>query len=195
MRNTALTVRKSRVFAPVTARYGLEFRYMKFRIAALFALALSPLTASATNPQVLVEMTNRGASTLYVDVRLVGAGLKQFLVDTGSSYTTINETTLEALVDSEQADYVKDLEGSLADGSTRIVPVYAVRSMNIGGSCMLSDIEVAVFPGDTRNILGLNALRATAPFVFSVEPPALVLSNCSQRTEVAEDLPVEIVTE
>ena len=34
-----------------------------------------------------------------------------------------------------------------------------------------------MFPGKTRQILGLSALRQAAPFIFSLNPPELVLSK------------------
>ena len=74
--------------------------------------------------------------------------------------------------------YIKQLQGTMADGSTREVPVYAIRRMSIGGDCWLYDVEAAVFPGDSRQILGLSALRKAAPFIFSVDPPTLSLSGC-----------------
>lgn len=150
---------------------------MKYWFTVLLLVTATPLAAQS-NIQTLVEMTDRGASTFYVDVRMVGAGLMQFLVDTGSSYTAINEETLAKLVESQQAEYVKDLEGVLADGSKHIVPVYNIKSLTVGETCTLNEVRAAVFPGKTRNILGLSALRDAAPFTFSVDPPTLKLSNC-----------------
>jgi hypothetical protein len=50
---------------------------------------------------------------------------------------------------------------------------------------VLRDVETAVF--DTkRQILGLSVLNRAAPFIFSVDPPELVLSNCTGR-EIAEN--------
>ncbi|MDT8448901.1 MAG: retropepsin-like aspartic protease [Wenzhouxiangellaceae bacterium] len=123
-------------------------------------------------------MTDRGASTFYVDVSIEGAGLRQFLVDTGSSYTTINQEVLARLHAAGQAEYVKDLEGILADGTKQVVPVYTIKSLTVGEQCTIGGVQAAVFPGSTRNILGLSALRSTAPFVFSIDPPVLSLSNC-----------------
>lgn len=162
---------------------------MKYWLIALLALAATPLKAQS-NLQTLIEMTDRGSSTFYVDVRMLGAGLKQFLVDTGSSYTAINEETLAALVESNQAAYVKDLEGILADGSKHIVPVYNIKSLSVGDACTLNEVRAAVFPGKTRNILGLSALRAAAPFTFSFDPPTLALSNCMPDLGVPVDIPV-----
>lgn len=158
---------------------------MKYWLALCLTLAAAPLAAQS-DFKMLIEMTDRGASTYYVDVGISGAGMEQFLVDTGSSYTTINEQTLADLVASEQAEYIKDLEGVLADGSKQVVPVYNVKSLTVGGTCRLNNIRAAVFPGDTRNILGLSALRDAAPFEFSVDPPTLKLSNCFPNTMHSE---------
>ncbi|NEZ04342.1 hypothetical protein G4Y73_09315 [Wenzhouxiangella sp. XN201] len=123
-------------------------------------------------------MTDRGASTFYVSVQAIGTAREPFLIDTGSSYTAINESLLAQLVDARQVEYLKDLEGTLADGSTQIVPLYNIKSLMVGERCLLSDVRAAVFPGKTRNILGLSALRPAAPFGFSFDPPRLTLSHC-----------------
>lgn len=160
---------------------------MKNLIFALLALLALQQSVDASENRNLVPMTDQGASTFYVDVFLKGIGLTEFLVDTGSSYMTINEETLKTLKQEDQATYVKELTGVLADGSEQVVPVYRIKAMRIGESCALTDVKAAVFPGRTRNILGLSALRAAAPFVFSVEPPTLELSNCADgATVVAE---------
>jgi hypothetical protein len=78
------------------------------------------------------------------------------------------------------------LQGVLADGSELEVPVYAITRVGIGGSCWLHDVEAAVFPGTSRQILGLSALRKASPFIFSVTPPALVLSRCRTGLYAAE---------
>jgi hypothetical protein len=83
----------------------------------------------------------------------------------------------------------------LADGSEMTVPVYFVGRIRIGDSCWLNDVEAAVFAGKSRQILGLSALRKTAPFIFSVDPPSLALSQCdstsaaeTQHAETADTL-------
>jgi len=48
-------------------------------------------------------------------------------------------------------------------------------------------VEAVVFPGKTRQILGLSALRQAAPLIFSLNPPKLVLSNCTDRLAEAGD--------
>jgi clan AA aspartic protease (TIGR02281 family) len=142
----------------------------------LTALAGSGATAAADFGN-RVTMSQKSAATFYVTGEITGAGPVEFLVDTGSGYVTINQRTLDPLASTGEAHYVKQLRGVLADGSAREVPVYALAHIRIG-DCWLSDVEAAVLPGDSRQILGLSALRKAAPFIFSIDPPALSLSGC-----------------
>lgn len=143
-------------------------------------LCAVPLLSSAQAAEfdTHVVMTNGGAATFYVPGQIPGAGPMDFMVDTGAGYTAINEETLGALLEVGRAHYVKDLVGVLANGSRMIVKVYRVKAINVGGNCWLHDVDAAVFPGKTRQILGLSALSKAAPFIFSVDPPKLSLSNC-----------------
>lgn len=125
-----------------------------------------------------VAMIEKPAATFYVPTRIAGSGIAEFMVDTGSGYVTINEHTLAEVTQTGQARYLRQLRGVLADGSELVVPVYSLSGLSIGKNCWLHDLEVAVFPGDARQILGLSALRQAAPFVFSVDPPELKLSRC-----------------
>jgi hypothetical protein len=125
-----------------------------------------------------VPMHLKGASTFYISGRIGEMPPTDFMVDTGSSYMTINEETLANLKLTEQPVYLRDLTGVLANGDRMRVPVYAVSSVQLGEGCRLEEVEVAVFPGNTRQILGLSVLLKAAPFVFSTNPPQLQLSNC-----------------
>jgi predicted aspartyl protease len=129
----------------------------------------------------IISMQDRGSSTYYVQGNINGYGAVEFMVDTGSGYLTINEEALSVLKQQKYAHYVKDLKGVLADGRKIRVPVYlinAVRLGQLGQHCWLSNVEAAVFPGRTRYILGLSALQMAAPFIFSIDPPQLILSHC-----------------
>ena len=125
-----------------------------------------------------IPMRATKAATFYVGGYLDGYGVVDMMVDTGSSYTTINEATLGVMRENGAVTYVKDLTGIMADGTRKVVPIYRISSMSIGNACQLHNVEAAVFPGHTRNILGLSALKLAAPFAFSLEPPTLMLSNC-----------------
>jgi predicted aspartyl protease len=125
-----------------------------------------------------VPMHLKGASTFYISGRVGDMPPSDFMVDTGSSYMTINEETLANLKLTEKPVYLRDLTGILANGDRMSVPVYAVSAVQLGEFCRLEEVEVAVFPGKTRQILGLSVLLKAAPFVFSTDPPQLQLSNC-----------------
>jgi predicted aspartyl protease len=139
-------------------------------------LISSPVLAGDIN--VTVPMHDKGLATYYVHAQVADLGMSEFMVDTGSGYLTINEQTLFALQERKQARYVKELRAVLA-GSELIIPVYAINRLRIG-NCTIRNVEAAVFPARTRQILGLSALNKAAPFTFSVDPPELVLSNCAQ---------------
>lgn len=149
-------------------------------LAAGLVLASTP--ASGDRFDVTVPMHAKGMATYYVNAEIADLGTSEFMVDTGSGYLTINEQTLNTLRQREQVQYVKELRAVLANGSELIIPVYAIRQLRIG-TCTLRDIEAAVFPARTRQILGLSALNKVAPFTFSVDPPELVLSNCAQSVD------------
>jgi predicted aspartyl protease len=131
-----------------------------------------------------VPMHSKGANTFYISGKIGNMAPTEFMVDTGSSYMTINESTLAELKLVGNPRYLRDLKGILANGAEMQVPVYTVSDVLIGEKCLLEEVEVAVFPGNTRQILGLSALLKTAPFTFSTEPPQLQLSNCN-LTEMA----------
>ena len=123
-----------------------------------------------------VPIESRGTSAFYIEGHIEGFGTAELLVDTGSGYTTIDIDTLAVLKRRGHARYLKDLKGIMADGSQKILPVYRLASINLGGDCVVRDVEAAVFPARTRPILGLNVLSKVSPFIFSVNPPSLMLS-------------------
>jgi len=135
-------------------------------------------TAFASEFDSTVDMRSKGTTSFYVQGEINGLGAVELMVDTGSGYMTINEEMLTTLQRGDQVRYLKRLSGRLANGNLLEVPVYLIKAVNIGGDCWLKDVEAAVFPGKTRAILGLSALQRAAPFIFSVNPPQLVLSNC-----------------
>ena len=152
-------------------------------ISALAILCVATSVWASTK----VPMTLKGSMTFYVSGWIAGTEPTEFMVDTGSSYLTINQVTLDKLKTNGQAVYLRDLIAVLANGDELVMPVYRVPKIVLGSSCELFDLEAVVFPGDTRQILGLNVLRRAAPFMFSVDPPELQLSNCSQQLSRVND--------
>jgi len=162
-------------------------RSKAFLVLSICLLVFSSILAAAEY-RTRVVMTEKSAATFYVPAEITGYGSVELMVDTGSGYMTINENTLSILQHNGHARYVKQLQGVLADGTELIVPVYAISAINIGDNCLIKDVEAAVFPGNSRQILGLSALRKTAPFVFSVDPPELMLSYCADAPVVAGEV-------
>lgn len=153
---------------------------MQKRLARTLLLLLTGLCpiAMAGEFSTTIDMRSKGGATFYVSGQITGLGTVDLMVDTGSGYMTINEEMLKTLKDGGQARFVRNLRGRLANGSELDVPVYAIEAVSIGDACWLHDVEAAVFPGNTRPILGLNVLQRAGPFIFSFEPPRLVLSHC-----------------
>ncbi|GGB81198.1 hypothetical protein GCM10011352_03650 [Marinobacterium zhoushanense] len=163
---------------------------MSYRLAAalsgLCVLSLS-LPAVSADTEMHVPMQEGNATTYYVQASVGSLRSMDFMVDTGSGYMTINEETLASLKVDGHAVYQRDLIGVLANGSEVRVPVYRLSSLKVG-DCRLNDIEAAVFPGTTRQILGLSALKHVGTFTFSFDPPQLVLSRCPQTDLLAAEL-------
>ncbi len=156
----------------------------RFIACALLVLLMGTATVSLAGEfETAVDMRSKGGATFYVPGRITGLGEVDLMVDTGSGYMTINEEILHTLKEGGQATFVRDLRGRLADGSELNVPVYAIESVSIGEACWMRDVEAAVFPGSTRPILGLNVLQRAGPFIFSFDPPRLVLSRCDARVD------------
>lgn len=131
-----------------------------------------------------IPMHDGGKSTYYVIGELEGLGDVELMVDTGSSYLAIDEEAIATLVESGAAFYSREIRGMLANGSEMVIPIYTVKSLNIGGECRLNNVEAAVFPGNTRLILGLSVLSKAAPFIFSIDPPQLILSHCGDTSSI-----------
>lgn len=145
-----------------------------------------------------IPMESQGARTFYVQSSIQGSGESMLLVDTGSGHSVINEETLASLKLNGDAEFLKNLQGIMADGSTRIVPLYKISAITIGDGCVIRDVEAAVLPGNSRQILGISALQKAAPFGLSFDPPTLSLSKCElpgvQTASEEAVLPVEIPT-
>jgi predicted aspartyl protease len=136
--------------------------------------------ASAMQYDVVVPIHEMGTSTFYIKGRLGNLAYSDFMVDTGSGYLVINQQSLMQLRTSGQAYYIRDIKGIMANGEEYLVPVWRISSLTINDQCVLHDVDAAVFPGQTRQILGLTALKKAAPFILSFDPPQIVLSHCAQ---------------
>jgi predicted aspartyl protease len=161
---------------------------MRFTKLALFAIALIGFsTAAADDFDHHIPLDQTSAATFYIAGNINGYGDVSLLVDTGSTYTAIDEDTLKRLQAGGNATYLRVLNGVMADGSKLKVKVYKISGLTLGNGCMIRDVEAAVFPKKTRPILGLSALQKVSPFIFSMDPPALALSNCEKQIATTEE--------
>ena len=151
---------------------------------ALFLLAASSW-ALADAEQQQIPMQTFGAHTYYIKSEIPGVGHFPMLVDTGSAYSVINEETLASLSNKGQAHFVKNLRGTMADGSERVIALYRISAINLGGNCLIKDIHAAILPGKTRQIIGISTLMRAAPFAMSFDPPMLSLNQCVPQVQQA----------
>ena len=144
----------------------------------LLIVSICSIQSVYANNKFAVPMQNIGFGTYYVSVQLAGMADSKFMVDTGSGYVAINQASLDTLKQNNQVKYLRDIKGVMANGKSYIVPIWQVSSLTLNKECTLKDVEVAVFPGKTRQILGLSALKKAAPLEISFDPPQLVLGSC-----------------
>lgn len=156
---------------------------IKILLFLIFILASS--SSRAEPVQQLIPMQTYGASTYYIDTEILGAGQYSMLVDTGSAHSVINEETLTALNRSGQAHFIKHLRGKMADGSEKIVPLYRIMAMNLGGNCIINNVYAAIIDGGSRQIIGISTLIRAAPFAMSFDPPTLSLDQCEAHEQQA----------
>jgi hypothetical protein len=153
-------------------------KQISVRAIPVWSLLLASATVMAGKFDARIPMSVGSAMTYYVQASFGDLQASEFMVDTGSGYLTISQQTLTQLRDRGLASYTRELPGVLADGTKVQVPVYQVSQFRIG-PCLLENVEAAVFPSTQRQIIGLNVLSRSAPFIFSMNPPELVLSHCS----------------
>mgnify|MGYP001801799174 CR=1 FL=1 len=157
------------------------------RLALVLTACLLPLQGAGSEAARLFEIAleRHEAGTFYVRGRL-GEDLEtELLRDTGSTYVALTKETLAAVRRQAEVVHVRDIEGTMAGGRTLRVPIYEVPLLELGASCVLRNVEGAVIPGATRNILGLSALRHLQPLTLSLEPPRLTFSRCPGMQQTA----------
>jgi clan AA aspartic protease (TIGR02281 family) len=155
-------------------------KFLKLFWTASAILCSTPAMTKEFDTKISIQ--EKGAVTYYVSGQVRGYRETDFMIDTGSGYSAINETMLNKLREQNNIEYLTTISGILANGKRTSLPVYRIASINIGGKCMLNNIKAVILPGSTRNILGLNALKKMAPFAMSMNPPELILSHCQNST-------------
>ena len=154
----------------------------------LFSLLISFCTVFITHGAeqftypVTMKASNSG--TGYVEATLADAVTANFLVDTGSGMLVVNKKTFKALKHHRAIQFSHEAAARLANGKLHRVDVYTVHQFRIGDHCEIGHVDVAVIEKG-NNILGMNALKKAAPFAMSINPPQLMLSDCTHTLAVA----------
>ena len=146
--------------------------------AGIALSAANPMLAIGSEVQVTLPLTENGMSTYYANVAVKGTDERQYMVDTGAGYTTINKAMLEELKMHDMVEFRRTITAVMANGSETVVNIYSVSEITLGSNCSFKDVEVAVLPGTSRTILGMSLLKRAAPFTFNAEPPSLSLGSC-----------------
>lgn len=102
-----------------------------------------------------------------------------FLLDTGANMITVSRELFQKLRKLDGTVKVRQVGARMANGKLNLIDVYKVEHFSIGEDCELGPVEVAVMQQGGRNLLGMNALAAAAPFAVFTSPPSLAVSNCS----------------
>lgn len=145
----------------------------------LIGALLATAPASADELAFETELLRHDAGTFYVRGRLGADVETELLLDTGSSYVALTRATFRKLAIGAEAEYLRHIEGAMASGRRLRAPVYRLATLAIGERCVLRDVEIAVLPNASRDILGLSALRQMQPIALSLDPPSLRFARCA----------------
>ncbi len=122
-----------------------------------------------------LAQSNSGSLTVRANLGAVEA---EFLLDTGANMVTVNRDLFRQLKQQGSTEKVGQVGARLASGKLELLDVYQVEHFRLGDGCELGPVQVAVLKRGGRNLLGMNALQAAAPFAIYTSPPALALSSC-----------------
>lgn len=149
------------------------------RALAIFGAALWAAFAAGADPfGHEIPMTLHDSGNYYVTGQFETGARTQMLVDTGSGLVALSGKTFKPLKGLASTQFVRRANATLANGRRTQLKIYRIARLALGEECLLHDIEIAVMPGTSVDILGLAALRHVQPFALSLDPPVLSVSNC-----------------
>ena len=148
----------------------------------LIVTALAAGQAFAHEFTYRVPMTVHASGNVYVTARFESGPSTELLVDTGSGFVALSKDTFAPLKALDSTVFVRRMHATMAGGRTTTLPVYRIASLTLGADCVVRDVEVAVLPGRSANILGLSALRQVQPFAVDLDAPTLFPSHCGIST-------------
>jgi len=154
---------------------------MRSLLIISFVLSLLALStgAVAEDFEFKIPISQQQSGNFYIAGTLENDEKVEFLVDTGAGIVVLAESTFRTLTSSVKKKPTRRIAARMADGRTKAINVYTLERLILGQDCNVGPLEVAVIPGASNNILGLNVLKKAAPFAIYTSPPSLALSACS----------------
>jgi predicted aspartyl protease len=146
----------------------------RFEIVVMTGVSLAGLAVVAyayNRPTVTVEAPTSHAipfralpDGIHVYASLGGVP-HDMVIDTGAGMSSVTAPIANALIGRRQAVVVGEMSFTMADGSTHLEPIIAVRIVAIGGY-RLHDVRMSVSPDGGGVLLGLAELNAIGSFTI-----------------------------
>ena len=154
-------------------------RFLLYRAAITFCL--SPTLAIAN---INIPLYEKGTDVFYLKAHLTGYGDSEFMLDIGSGPSAVASDILTTLKQAGKASWSHNSFALLANGERQTFRIYRIHSLQLNDSCTLKNIEAAELPAGTRNIIGINLLKQTAPFSINTDPMVLSLGTCKSHSAI-----------
>jgi len=139
------------------------------------------MLSSAADFDIKLPLSLDGSGSYFIDGQFENGEQASFLVDTGAGIVVLSKQTFDDIAKTTEFSVTDRIAARMADGRNKAVNVYTLEHLILGGGCDVGPIKVAVIPGSTQNILGMNVLIAAAPFAVYTSPPILALSSCGEH--------------
>jgi len=124
-------------------------------------------SAHEVDPVVTVTYTDDGAGTPYIPVTFLDKTYS-FLIDTGSTFTYINDEVFERLEENGTLIPIMRTTVYLADGTEKPTTVYlSAESFSVAGCNYVPKQAIwLAYDGDVENIIGQSLLRTMSMYQF-----------------------------
>lgn len=154
------------------------------RMCASLVLGISTVAAAAEGVT-SVGLTSSEVGTLHMQGEM-GHGIKtEFLLDTGSAYVVLSDSTRRELEAQSALVKVRHLRAVMANNATVRAAVYRVNELKLSTGCIIRDFEAVAIPGAEKDILGLSALRTVAPFTVRLDPSVMEMTCAGEADKAA----------
>ena len=155
---------------------------MLFGVFLVVYGAFSVADDLASDSSFQIALSQKNTDVYYLSAILGESIETEFLFDTGSGYLAINEVILAQLKSQKQASFKRYIHAKMANGKIRQVPLYKIVSLSLAPGCVLYDVDAAILPRNTRNILGMNVLKMMDSVSLSMDKPSLTVKGCSSTS-------------